>query len=163
MAETLFEGKRAISLGSVEGEEDLKPIPGRLNINPPPEDVRCDCCGRRLSELRPFGKAGDPLVGDFDGALLVKRWRSMAPPDAEAERIYEDFFGKFDSECATKADFENARRMMIEEYGEEKTERIICSVNAAGCTGSSWECRDCIVLDIFEYFEKLRVRYSKKS
>ena len=33
----------------------------------------CECCGRR--NMKPFGKAGDPLVGDFDGALLVKTFR----------------------------------------------------------------------------------------
>ena len=163
MAEELIKNEACISLGSVEGEEDLKPIPGRLNINPPPEDGTCDCCDRRLSELKPFGKAGDPLVGDFDGALLVKRWRPMAPPDEEAERNYEEFFGERDSKCATEADFENAKRMMIEEYGEEETERIILLVHAAGCTGSSWECRDCIVLDVYEYFEKLSAQYSQKT
>jgi hypothetical protein len=36
MAEEIFDDDRSISLGSVNTEEDLKPKPGRFNINPPP-------------------------------------------------------------------------------------------------------------------------------
>ena len=75
MTEVLFNGNGVISLGSIDGKEDLEPRPG-ININPPPHDGRCQCCGRSLDELKPFGKAGDPLVGDFDGALLVQKFRS---------------------------------------------------------------------------------------
>jgi hypothetical protein len=35
------------------------------------EVSRCDCCGKHMSELKPYGKAGDPLVGDLNGELLV--------------------------------------------------------------------------------------------
>jgi len=49
-----------------------------LHINPPPQDRRCECCGKHTSELKPFGKAGDPLVGDFDGKLIIKTFRAMA-------------------------------------------------------------------------------------
>jgi hypothetical protein len=88
MQKLLFEGNGITSLGSVDGEEDLKPK-GGININPSPSDGRCDCCGRHLSELRPFGKAGDPLVGDFDGFLLLKTHRSNWPfIFEEAEKIY---------------------------------------------------------------------------
>jgi len=44
----------------------------QISINPPPPDGCCEHCGKSVKELKPFGKAGDPLVGDFDGALLVK-------------------------------------------------------------------------------------------
>ena len=33
-----------------------KPI---IHINPPPPDRRCECCRRHISELKPFGGAGD--------------------------------------------------------------------------------------------------------
>lgn len=47
-------------------------------INPPPADNRCECCGsRHISELKPFGGPGDPLVGDFSGAFLVKHARCL--------------------------------------------------------------------------------------
>ena len=49
----------------------------RITINPPPKDRNCECCGRNNTEIKPFGKAGDPLVGDFDGALLVKNFRGQ--------------------------------------------------------------------------------------
>jgi len=67
MGEIFFENNAAIILESVDGEEDLKPRPGLINIYPPPQDGECDCCGKHISELKSFGKAGDPLVGDFDG------------------------------------------------------------------------------------------------
>lgn len=105
MAEILIKNNRAISLGTVNSEEDLKTKPGLININPPPRHGKCECCGKHISELKPFGGPGDPLVGDFTGAYLVKKFRS---------------FG--------------------------------------GCVGSSWECRDCIVLDEDEYHEKLGQR-----
>jgi len=48
-----------------------------VRINPPPSDERCECCGRHVSELKPFGGPGDPLVGDFSGALLAKHFRRI--------------------------------------------------------------------------------------
>ena len=39
-----------LSLGSISNEKDLKDK-GRININPPPEDCYCDCCGRHISEM----------------------------------------------------------------------------------------------------------------
>ena len=54
------------------------------NINPPPADERCCICRRHVDELPPFGGAGDPLVGDFSGAKLVKHWREDMPRCASA-------------------------------------------------------------------------------
>ena len=48
-----------------------------LLINPPPSDERCECCNKHISELKPFGGPGDPLVGDFTGVLLKKNFRGM--------------------------------------------------------------------------------------
>jgi len=50
-----------------------------LHINPPPMNKRCECCGRHIKDLKPFGGKGDPLVGDFKGALLVKTFRESVP------------------------------------------------------------------------------------
>lgn len=74
MAEIIIKRKGVISLGSIDSEEDLKKRPG-ININPPPADGRCECCGKHISELKPYGKAGDPLVGDFNGQFLIKTYR----------------------------------------------------------------------------------------
>jgi hypothetical protein len=75
MSEIIFKNSSCISLGSIDDEADLTARPGFVNINPPPQDGRCCCCGRHVSKLSPSGKAGDPLAGDFEGALLVKHWR----------------------------------------------------------------------------------------
>ena len=110
MSEILINENGVISMGSVDSEEDLKTKPGLINLNPPPQDGNCSCCGRPISELKPFGGPGDPLVGDFTGAYLVKKYRS---------------FG--------------------------------------GCVSSSWECRDCAVLDEVEFHEKLRQKYEAST
>jgi hypothetical protein len=49
----------------------------------------------------------------------------------------------------------------IAKYGKEKGEELLMAVYAHGQMGQSWECRDCIVLDLDEYFEKLRKRYEE--
>jgi hypothetical protein len=101
--------------------------PARFYINPPPKEGRCNLCGRHVSELKPFGGPGDPCVGDFSGALLVKRFRSEGPPlTAEEIAAHETY----DEEW--------------EEHGP---------ANAANSFGPSWECRDCIVLNDTEYWE----------
>jgi hypothetical protein len=142
----------------VENEEDLKPRPG-ININPPPEDGKCECCGRHISELKYFGKAGDPLVGDFEGSLLVKMFRRMAPPSEEAKRIYEEYYGS----CKTTADEEAAGEKIIQELGEEEAERIEMLLCLESQVRSSWECRDCAVLDIYEYDKKQYARYLQEA
>ena len=47
----------------------------KMLINPPPKDGKCTICGRHVRELEAFGGPGDPLVGDFSGAKLVKNFR----------------------------------------------------------------------------------------
>lgn len=101
----------------------------RYVINPPPADKRCECCGRRISELGSFGGAGDPVVGDFTGALLVKRWRLGFPPMSPHER---------------------------EELKKKSGEEADVWLQLEGSVGASWECRDCIVLSDQEYFERRR-------
>jgi hypothetical protein len=152
MAEIMIKTDRAISLGSIDGEEDLKPRKGIININPPPADGRCYCCGKHISELMTFGKAGDPLVGDFYGALLVKKFRTALPaPSIEISEIYERLFGS----CETKADYERAESRLAREYGQKDADDIMILISGASQVDASWECRDCIVLDMDEYFEKL--------
>lgn len=95
-------------------------------INPPPQDGNCNCCGKHINDLKPFGHAGDPLVGDFFNALLVKTYRTMALKLEGKEledyknRVTENEFGLYDQLSST-----------IE---------------------ASWECRDCIILSDKDYF-----------
>jgi hypothetical protein len=89
-------------------------------INPPPQDRRCEVCGRHISELKPFGGTGDPLVGDFTGAFLVKKFRTLAPRFAD-EQLHD----------------------YKKKYGDEPADIYKQAMNTVG---ASWECRDCIVL-----------------
>jgi hypothetical protein len=141
MQKLLFEEIGITSLGSVQGEEDLKLRSG-ININPPPEDGRCRCCGRHISELKPFGEAGDPLVGDFDGALLVKKYRFDAPPNEEVDEIMKEFFG---TGCSSE-DYAKARDKLIEKYGQEEAEEMMYYHANSGYVSKSWECRNCACL-----------------
>ena len=51
----------------------------KVLINPPPEDGNCVLCHRNVSELTAFGGPGDPCLGDFSGAKLIKNWRENLP------------------------------------------------------------------------------------
>lgn len=106
-------------------------------INPPPRDGRCECCGRHASELKPFGKAGDPLVGDFDGVILLKTFREIGRISKENEAMIKmvvDWDGLFKTnpKLADELSF---------------YDQVISTV------GASWECRDCIVLDGDNYWD----------
>lgn len=107
-----------------------------LIINPPPTDSCCMVCGKNVNELKPFGKAGDPLVGDFDGAKLVKTFRSMAKPIEEYEIILNEIGPN--AEYITEVE---------EKYGVSKVNQAIHYCQFSDTIAPSWECRDCIILD----------------
>lgn len=153
MPQKIIDRNGIVSLGTIECEEDLKPQPG-INLNPPPEDGRCDCCGRHIGELKPFGGPGDPLVGDFTGALLVKMFRPFGPFDEEADRACQEAKSRYKEEG-----FGNGPDYLIHKYGPEKGEELSGRISCYSQFGSSWECRDCAVLDESEYFEKYDQRY----
>lgn len=146
------------SLGAVSKEEDLEPK-GSFIINGPPSDGRCEVCGRHMSELKPFGGPGDRLVGDFSGELLVKIWRREGPYDEESEKAWEE------AEKATEGTPESndLHPWFIGKYGKEKRERLFFGGMLSSSSRSSWECRDCIILDEDEYFEKLSQTYKKQG
>jgi len=156
MTTKIVDNNSAVSLGSISNDKDLK-IEARVNINPPPEDGRCHCCGRHISKLTPFGKAGNPLVGDFDGELLVKKWRAVGPYDEKAEKALKYVEKIMEKQgCAGEYPLD----WMIKIYGKEKGERYLFTVEAFSQVGSSWECRDCAVLEGDEYFEQIEKTYS---
>jgi hypothetical protein len=149
MAEILFKNDVLISIGSIDKDEDLNPK-ARINLNPPPADGRCECCGRHISELEPFGGPGDPLVGDFTGALLVKKFRPDGPYNNEAETAVAEALKHCDSD-----DFDCALEWMIKEYGQEKGTELFDLASAYRSVGAIWECRNCSKLNVNEYFKKL--------
>lgn len=47
-------------------------------VRPPPGDLRCEVCQRSAEEVERFGGPGDPMTGDYTGAILVKRDRDKS-------------------------------------------------------------------------------------
>jgi len=136
-------------LDSVKYEDYLKVKAGE-RIYPSLRDGRCDCCGKHISELKPFGGPGDPLDGDFTESLLVKTYRPLGPYVEEAEKALRE------AERYYKSDgFDNEFEWMIDKYGEEKAEELYAADYYHHEVWSFWHCRDCVVLDMDEYFEKL--------
>jgi len=109
-------------------------------------DWRCNCCKRHTSELKPFDKAGNL----FDGALLMKIFRPALPHNEFVDKIYDEFFRN----CPPEKDFQKAEEKLVQRYGAKKANFIIDYAMGSGCIGSSWECRDCIVLDGYEFDER---------
>ena len=148
-ADEVFRVTSVFNFDRVSTPEDLKPK-GYININPPPADGKCECCGRPMRELTPYGGPGDPLVGDFTGALLIKKYRPCGPYNEEAEKARDE------AEVSFKNDgYEDPLGWMKSKHGKEKGERLFFLAEGHGCVGKSWECRDCSILDNDEYFEKL--------
>jgi len=109
-----------------------------ISINPPPTDKCCECCGKNIKELKPFGKEGDPLVGNFEGALLLKTFRTMA---LETKEVND-----FDKTYTTEPE-------MIKKYGIEKYNELLFRSQLEGTVEASWECRNCIILSEEDYFK----------
>ena len=151
MATKIIDNNGIVSFDSISSEEDLKLRPW-ISINPPPTDGRCQCCGKHISELRPFGKAGDPMVGDFEGALLIKKFRPDAPYDQEAIKAMDEAVKQLEDAGYKDKD---PLELMIKNYGKERGENFYWSAQLSTGVSKSWECIDCAVLDTDEYFEKL--------
>lgn len=117
----------------------------KVFLNPPPADRKCQGCGIGISELVSFGKAGDPLVGDFDGQKLVKTFRGMAEegscPELDKILIEQDRLvalngGVWCGEIETTLEQTFGKKMVDNAYSYDQ---LCCTV------GASWECRDCII------------------
>ena len=150
MTQVISNENGILNLGAISKEEDLNPK-CRIIINGPPSDGRCNVCGRHISELKPFGGPGDPLVGDFSGELLVKTFRPDGPYDPEAEEAWERAQKETNME-------DDPLPWFIETYGEGKGKTLYYVGQLQGGASKSWECRDCIVLDDDGFFEKRRQR-----
>jgi hypothetical protein len=148
MEKELFETSTCVFLGCINSEEEyLRSLPDIACFDFPPEDDRCMCCGKHISKLKPFGKVGDPLVGNSEGDYLIKRWRKrLGPFDEQVSYAY----GEACEICP-----EDTESWLIDQFGEEEAERISSVALAFGNPGSSWECRDCVILDDDEYMLKI--------
>jgi hypothetical protein len=131
-------------LSSINGEDDLKPMP-RMIIDPPPKDRRCECCRGHISELKPFD---DPKYPHLIGKYLVRTFRRGLPYNEEAERALDE------AEANCK-EGHSPSQWLIEKYGENKGNILNIMGHGSSTVGASWECRDCVILDDDEYFDKL--------
>jgi hypothetical protein len=155
MGTILIDEDGKFSLASVDCAFDLARRVGVCNLNPPPMDGRCECCGRHISELRPFGKVRHPIFGEVKGALLIKRWRKLQPHDARPKIVHGEMFVKWPAGTI----LENGMKYLIEQSGDGQAKEIrLYHFSGEHKVGSSWECRDCIDLDEDDYLEKLRQR-----
>jgi hypothetical protein len=148
-----------ICMVAIHCEEDLKLAPKFKQINPPPADGRCECCGKHLNELKPFSVVGHPWEVDVEDVLLVKCSRPSAPPDERVDRIMKEFFGG----CLSDEDEEKAEERLNEVYGHEMAEYLLRYSAAAGQISASWECYDCMGLDTEAYSEISPYRFSQYS
>lgn len=118
----------------------------KVYLNPPPKDGKCYRCYTHVSELKAFGKEGDPLVGNFEGAKLVKTFRALVETDdIKLDKILEEQ----DEMIALTDNKEwsySIQEALETKYGAELIDQAYCYDQAKSTVGASWECRDCIVL-----------------
>jgi hypothetical protein len=112
----------------------------KLLINPPPQNGKCEQCGKHTSELKPFESDNNS-----DGALLMKTFRSMDENlDITAESI--DLYNKIQDEYkydeTTKTD--NIKELELK-YSPELVDVSFQFGQLQGTVYASWECRDCII------------------
>jgi hypothetical protein len=138
-----IKGEGIVSMNSVDSLKGLK-LKMRLKIIPPRDDIFCDCCQRPISQLKSFGKAGDPLVGDFDGDFLVKTGRPYGPYVQKSEEAFIE---------ANKQ--KSPLKWILQKYGIEKAYRICWDIELYRYHDGVWLCRDCIILDCNEYHQKM--------
>jgi hypothetical protein len=135
--------ERAVSERLAEtGEEEMqrqeilhnsKPI---FDIPPYDWDHRCDCCGKHVSELIPYGGPGDPLQGDHTGMLLVRQYRPMFDTRKE-EKAFQEAQKRYEEDG-----FKDPEQWLINKYGKERAKEIH-EREGVGYTTKSFECRDC--------------------
>lgn len=117
----------------------------KVFLNPPPKDGKCYKCGIDIAKLRPFGKEGDPLNGNFEGVKLVKTFRSLieenSRPDLdviieESTKLLKSNNNKWDK---------GIEITLEQKYGLRQVEMANLYEQLYSTVGASWECRDCII------------------
>ena len=146
-----------LNFDRVEKPEDLELRSG-LYINPPPLDGRCECCGKHISELKPFGAGQHLAPGDCDGALLVRGSRPDARYDEHVARAFEEALKRYATEG-----YEYPKGWLIQKYGKEEGEWIDFHSQRQDTLSSVWQCRDCAALEDDEYFERRRIRFQEEQ
>ena len=108
--------------------------------------------------MTPFGKAGDPLVGDFDGELLVEcRPSSHIMPAEQAWTHVEKLMEK------ERRAGEDPLDMMTKIYGKRAGEKYYWSYQLFDQIGKSWECSCYKILDLNRNFMKIGKHFRHKN
>jgi hypothetical protein len=127
-----------------KGRVNLEAISTEDYLTDVPRDFKCDLCGRELSELEPFGRPGDPLMGNYEGELLVKVWRRQKP-------FVEEYAEAWKEAEENRVDPHDSREWFIRKYKEVKGGMIAHAWSNYNSIEASWECRDCAALSDEEY------------
>jgi hypothetical protein len=125
--------------------------------NPPSSDLGCYCCGKHISELKPYGKAGDIEIDDCSKEFLLKQRRPMGPYNEKAIRAVKKAYKHYADDG-----YKGPLEWMIGKFGIRAGENLYYSEMASRQLGSSLECRDCFFLNTDEYYEECYRRYRKK-
>ena len=134
MTQMLIDNDGTFIFDSMDAEETLEPA-----------DRRCDCCGRDRTQLKPFGKAGDPIKKDFSGKYFVKTLRLEGTFNKEALKAMIEF---------KEQDSRDLYAWLLTKYSKKKSYKLYHDIMAYAWCNNNWQCRDCVVLSNDEYFEK---------
>jgi hypothetical protein len=133
-------------------EERSKAIEQKqINNDEQTDDNYCDCCGKRVSELKPFRFIKDEL--DSTEVYLSRNWRPLAPYNEEAEKALKEAC----EACGNDVDAKH--NWLINKYGEEKTEWIYDYHSVYYNGDDTWECCECFYQNDHEYYEKSHERF----
>jgi hypothetical protein len=120
-------------------------------------DGRCDCCGRQISELEPFGKGKDESGFETEGRYLVKTWRPLGVYDEEAETAIQEAFQSY-----AEDGYEDWWACLIDKHGKEKADFLFDLSKAYHTIDGEWVCKDCINLDQKTYYDnRYETRYEQ--
>ena len=140
-----------------EGKKKKKPVV--LHINPPPSHGRCECCFRHMKEVPAFGGAGDPLVGDFKGAKLIKTFRAHTYHRKEWDKILNEVY----EACRGTEQWEDFEKELIKRVGKDRAEKLLGYDQSVNTVSASWECRDCVIVYGKDFFDKKHKHYTEYS
>lgn len=86
--------------------------------------TRCDCCGRHVSELKPFTKKEFPNIGAGEGHFLIKRFRRMGPYNEESVEAWRKWYEVREEFIGTGDDLKDSLTWMQFKFGYEKEEKV---------------------------------------
>lgn len=134
-----------------KGRINLEAISCEDYLTDLPEELKCEVCSRPLSELKPFGGPGDPLMGNYEGELLVKVWRRQGPFIEE----YAEAWKAAEESGEDLLDWE----WFFRKFGCEKGMEIAAARDRYNSIEPAWECRDCAALSDEECAQALEKKW----